>query len=93
MLAFNAGSAPEAEKRMAEAFEADSALAGLQRLRAATVAPQSLSTLGFSENDIPQAVELSLSAIPKNNPLTPTEDNLTMLLRAALEGLDPMEMS
>lgn len=92
VLAFNAGSAPESEKRMAEAFDADSALAGLQLLRTATVAPQSLSTLGFDERDIPQAVELSLSAIPESNPRTPTEDNLTTLFRAALEGRNPLEL-
>ena len=89
VLAFNAGSAPESEKRMAEAFGADSALAGLQRLRAASDAPQSLSSLGFSENDIAEAVELSLGAIPESNPRTPTEDNLSTLLRAALDGRDP----
>ena len=89
VLAFNAGSAPESEKRMAEAFGADSALAGLQRLRSATGAPQSLSSLGFSEKDIAEAAELSLSAIPESNPRTPTKDNLTSLLRAALEGHDP----
>lgn len=89
VLAFNAGSAPESEKRMAEAFGADSALAGLQRLRAASDAPRSLSSLGFSENDIAEAVELSLGAIPESNPRTPTEDNLSTLLHAALEGRDP----
>lgn len=89
VLAFNAPAAGDAEQRMAAAFGAPTALEGLQRLRAAVDAPKALSELGFTTSDIAQAVELSLAAIPANNPREVTTEGLTELLTAALHGSDP----
>ena len=39
--------------------------------------------------DIPEAVEIALAAIPADNPRPVTQQNLTELLTAALNGDDP----
>lgn len=89
VLAFNAADAPEAEQRIAAAFGTETALEGLQTLRAKLNAPKSLQDYGFTVEDIPEAVEISLPAIPANNPREVTSQNLTELLQAALVGDDP----
>lgn len=89
VLAFNATHAPEAEARAAVAFGADTALEGLQQLRAQVDAPQKLADYGFTAENIPQAAEIILEKIPANNPREVTRDNLTALLTAALNGDDP----
>ncbi|MGN6035112.1 maleylacetate reductase [Brevibacterium casei] len=89
VLAFNAPAVPEAETRMAKAFGAPTAVAGLERLREAVGAPRALSGLGFTEADIAEAVDLSLDAIPEDNPRAVTKENLTALLTAALRGDEP----
>ncbi|MCS5479204.1 maleylacetate reductase [Corynebacterium sp. YIM 101645] len=89
VLAFNAPHAPEAETRMAAAFGADTALAGLQRLRTLLDAPRALADYGFTAEGIPTVVEQALAIIPDNNPCEVTADNLTELLTAALNGEDP----
>lgn len=93
VLAFNAPHAPEAEQRAATAFGTDTALEGLQQLRAQVDAPQRLSDYGFTVENIPQAVEIVLEKIPANNPREVTEDNLTQLLTAALNGDDPATLN
>ena len=77
VLAFNAPAAGDAEQRMAAAFGAATALDGLQRLRGAVGAPTALSEFGFSAADVPQAAELSLQAIPANNPRAVTAEGLS----------------
>lgn len=89
VLAYNASHAPEAASRMAAAFDADSALGGLQTLRRKLDAPSRLADYGFTAQDIPQAVEIALPAIPGSNPRPVTEQDLTALLQAALTGEDP----
>lgn len=89
VLAFNAPYAPEAESRMSAAFESDTALAGLQLLRKRLNAPRALADYGFTAAGIPTVVDQALAIIPANNPRTVTEDNLTVLLTAALHGDDP----
>lgn len=89
VLAFNATDAPEAEQRIAAAFGTDTALDGLQVLRAKLNAPRALQDYGFTADGIPEAVEISLPAIPANNPREVTSQNLTELLQAALVGDDP----
>lgn len=89
ILAFNAPGVPDAEARMAEAFDAETAVEGLRRLREAVGAPSALSEIGFSPGDIPEAVDLSLSAIPESNPQPVTRENLTALLTAATNGVQP----
>ncbi|SDR78566.1 maleylacetate reductase [Brevibacterium sandarakinum] len=93
VLAYNAPAAGDAEQRMAGAFGALTALDGLQRLRSAVGAPTALADLGFTSDDIAQAVELSLPAIPANNPRDVTAEGLTALLTAALNGSDPAALN
>ncbi len=89
VLAFNAPSAPDAERRVAAAFEADRAIDGLQELREELDAPWALRDFGFREADIAEAAAAILPAVPPDNPTPVTADNLERLLRAAWEGTDP----
>jgi alcohol dehydrogenase class IV len=90
VLAFNAPAAPEAERRIAEAFGSASAVEGLQRLRRAVDAPRALRDHGFDEADIDDAVHAILEVVPANNPRPVTPDGLRRLLRAAWQGTDPL---
>ena len=83
VLAFNGSAAPEAERRLAAAFGAPSAAAGLATLRSTVDAPVSLRALGMPEDGIPAAAEAVLAAVPASNPAPVTTENLTALLYAA----------
>ena len=89
VLALNAPAVPDLDARMAEAFGADSALAGLQRLRDEVDAPRSLRDLGLAESDLPQAVGPIVEAAPPGNPVPVTSAVVEALLRAAYDGSDP----
>jgi alcohol dehydrogenase class IV len=89
VLSFNAPSAPEAERRIAQAFGSPTAVEGLAALRKVLGAPRALRDHGMPEDGIARAVTAVLGAVPVNNPTPPTEENLTALLRAAWEGSDP----
>ncbi len=93
VLAFNAPYAPGAEQRMAAAFGTQTGLEGLQQLREKVNAPARLSDYGFSADGIPEAVSIVLEKVPANNPREVTEENLTQLLTAALNGDDPAILS
>ncbi|GAB3904039.1 hypothetical protein GCM10027612_71320 [Microbispora bryophytorum subsp. camponoti] len=86
VLAFNAPGAPEAERRMAAAFGAATAVEGLAALRAGVGAPRALKDYGMPEEGITKAVAPIMAALPAGNPTPVTEENLTALLRAAWEG-------
>ena len=86
VLAFNGPSAPEASRRIATALGADDALAGLVDLLRELDAPKALRDYGFTEANIPAAVEAILPAVPPGNPAPVTSDGLAALLRAAWEG-------
>ncbi|MEU7888710.1 maleylacetate reductase [Microbispora bryophytorum] len=86
VLAFNAPGAPEAERRMAAAFGAATAVEGLTALRAEVGAPRALKDYGMPEEGITKAVAPIMAALPAGNPTPVTEENLTALLRAAWEG-------
>jgi maleylacetate reductase len=88
VLAFNAPHAPDAEQRIAAAFGARSAVAGLAALYAEVGAPRALRDYGMPEAGITEAIAPILAAIPAGNPAPVTEASLTALLRAAWEG-DP----
>jgi maleylacetate reductase len=88
VLAFNARSVPDLERRMAAAFDSDSALEGLARLRDQLKAPRALRDFGLRESDIPEAVQAILRVVPEGNPTTVTTTNLEELLHAAWEGRD-----
>ncbi|MCS5480900.1 maleylacetate reductase [Corynebacterium sp. YIM 101645] len=89
VLAFNAPHAPEAERRMAAAFSADTALEGLNRLRDEVNAPRRLSDYGFHPEDAAEAAQIALEIIPPSNPRSVTLKNLTDLLLAVTCGDDP----
>ncbi|MFF9204037.1 maleylacetate reductase [Streptomyces sp. NPDC014986] len=89
VLAFNAPSAPEAERRIAQAFGSPTASEGLAALRKVLDAPRALRDYGMPEDGISRAVAPVLAAVPSDNPTPVTEENLTALLRAAWEGSDP----
>lgn len=89
VLAFNAPSAPEAERRIAAAFGAPTATEGLRALRSTLDAPRALRDYGMPEEGIAKAVEPILAAVPANNPTPVTEENVAALLRSAWEGRDP----
>ncbi|WP_377320159.1 maleylacetate reductase [Pimelobacter simplex] len=89
VLALNAPNAPEADARLAGAFGAPSALAGLEELRRTVGAPRALRDHGFREDQIPGAVAAILPVVPPSNPTPVTTENLTALVRAVWEGADP----
>ncbi len=89
VLALNAPEAPEAEQRIAAAFGSATALDGLQELRRRTNAPRALREVGFTAEQIPDAVAAILPVVPDTNPTPVTADELTRLLRGAQEGTDP----
>ncbi len=85
VLAFNAAAGSRAHvDRLAEVFGAADAVQGLTQLYETVDAPKSLAAIGFTETDIPEAVERILAAAPPSNPATVTETNMTGLLRDAL---------
>ena len=89
VLALNAPSVPELDRRMADAFGADSALAGLLALKDELGAPRSLRDLGLAADDVPRAVQPILDAAPPDNPAPVTPASVEALLRGAWEGKDP----
>jgi alcohol dehydrogenase class IV len=89
VLALNAPAVPRLEQRMAVAFDARSALVGLQRLRERVHAPHALRDYGLRKEDIDPAVDAVLAAAPPDNPTPLTAANLERLLHAAWEGRQP----
>jgi maleylacetate reductase len=86
VLALNA---PAVSDRLAEAFGAASALAGLLSLYGEISAPRDLKGLGLREDDIPAVVRAVLPAVPPSNPVPVTEADLTALLQRAWAGEEP----
>jgi alcohol dehydrogenase class IV len=89
VLALNAPSVPDSERRIAAAFGAPAALDGLRRLREQVRAPRSLREYGLRESDLPAAVDAVLAAVPPGNPTPVTRANLDELLHRAWEGRAP----
>jgi maleylacetate reductase len=94
VLAFNGPAAPDAERRIATAFQgtapgADSALDGLVALKEELNAPRALADYGFTEDSIAEAAEAILPSVPPSNPRQVTAEDLRTLLRAAWSGSDP----
>jgi alcohol dehydrogenase class IV len=86
VLAFNAPSAADGERRIAQAFGSATAGAGLAALRQKLDAPKALKDHGMPEDGIARAVDPILAAVPASNPTPVTAANITALLRAAWEG-------
>lgn len=89
VLAFNASAVPDLDDRIAAAFDAVSAVAGLGALQAELHVPTALKDYGLTEKDISEAVELILPVIPPSNPRPVTADDLRALLHAAYSGARP----
>lgn len=86
VLAANVGGAPEAERRLARAFDAESATAGLAELYADARVPARLADHGFDEARIPEAVAFVLEVAPPSNPVPVTAALVERILRGALAG-------
>jgi maleylacetate reductase len=94
VLALNAPAAPDAERRIATAFNstalnAGGALDGLLALKQELNAPHALADYGFAEDSIPEAADAILPSVPPSNPRPVTAADLRALLRAAWSGADP----
>jgi alcohol dehydrogenase class IV len=89
VLALNGPYAPEAERRLAAAFGAPTALEGLQALRVRLRAPRALRDYGFEESMIRHAAAAILPAVPDSNPADVTTADLERLLHQAYQGVDP----
>lgn len=86
VLAFNVGSAPEAEERIARALGASSAVEGLDSLYASIPATRALADVGYRAESIPESAGLILPLVPPSNPRSVHERDLEGILQAALEG-------
>lgn len=89
VLAYNAPSAPEAERRIAQGLGSATAREGLRALQTRLDAPRALRDYGMPADGIAKAIGPIMAAIPGNNPRTVTEDSLTALLQAAWAGEEP----
>jgi alcohol dehydrogenase class IV len=89
VLALNAPHAPEAERLLAAAFGAGSAVAGLEALRVRVGAPRALRDHGLREDQVTDAAEAVLPQVPPSNPAPVTPESLRRLLHAAWQGADP----
>lgn len=86
VLAFNAPDAPDADRRIAQAFGSTDALSGLLDLRSRLNGPTALKDYGFDGNKSGEAAEIALPSIPPSNPRAVTLENLTDLIHAAWAG-------
>jgi len=87
-MAYNAGAAPEAMRRVARALSAKDGVRGILNLIAAIGAPTALKDIGMPEEGIERAVELAATN-PYYNPAPVKKDALRRLLRNAYEGREP----
>jgi len=87
-MAYNAPSAPEAMRRIAEALGAPDAPTAVFDLVAALPVPHSLAEIGLAEGDLAQAAELA-TAQPYPNPRELARDGIADLLRQAWDGTRP----
>ena len=89
VVAFNAPAAPDAAARIAAALGSIDAVTGLLDLREELDAPRALRAVGLRAQDLPEAVEAVLPAVPASNPRPVDAAALTRLLRAAWAGDPP----
>ncbi|GAB26235.1 maleylacetate reductase [Gordonia polyisoprenivorans NBRC 16320 = JCM 10675] len=88
VVAFNAPHAPDAEKALAAALGAGTALAGLVSLREAVGGPTALRDIGMPESGLTEAVAPIIEAAPPGNPSPVTPEAIGALLRDAWIGKD-----
>jgi alcohol dehydrogenase class IV len=87
-LAYNAGHAPEAMARIAQALGAADAAQGLFDLAAAHGAPTSLRAIGMPQDGLDRAAELAATT-PYPNPRPLERAALRALLQRAFDGARP----
>jgi maleylacetate reductase len=92
VLVLNLPNAPEAEVRIARAFDTTSAYAGVARLRDTLDAPRALRDYGMEESGIAAAAPAILDVVPPGNPTPVTLSTLTRLLHNAWEGAEPDDL-
>jgi alcohol dehydrogenase class IV len=93
VVAHNAPHAPEADRRLAAALGAASALEAVESLRVRLDAPRSLAELGMPEDGIEEAARRVVDTAPADNPGPTDRKHIETLLRAAWEGTDPRSAS
>ncbi|MGW2958926.1 maleylacetate reductase [Streptomyces sp. NPDC001220] len=86
VLAFNVPFAPDAERRLAEAFGSPTAVEGLVGLSDRLGAPRSLRDLGMPRDGVAAVAEAVVAAAPAGNPRPVTLDAVTDLVRNAWEA-------
>lgn len=89
VLAANAPAAPEAERRIAAAFDCQDALGGLVTLREQVQAPRALRDYGLQQDQLSAAAEALVDVVPPTNPRPLAAADLETLLTAAWAGADP----
>ena len=87
-IAYNEAAVPELLAPVAEIFGTETAADGLHEFARAIGAPTALEAFGFTEADIPRAVDVAL-ARPYWNPRALTREGLSVLLSGALTGERP----
>ncbi|PRY04333.1 maleylacetate reductase [Paraburkholderia sp. BL25I1N1] len=88
VVAYQAGAAPHAMRRIAHALEADDAWSGLHALAARLHVPQSLAEIGMPHDGIGRAADLVLQQAYAN-PRTPDYDSIRAMLERAWRGAAP----
>jgi alcohol dehydrogenase class IV len=89
VTALNGAAAPDAEQRIAAAFGAESANAGLEALRTTVGAPRALRDYGMPESGVTAAAEAVVAAAPDRNPAEVTTEVIAQLLADAWRGAPP----
>lgn len=88
-VAINRDAIPDIMARIADALGADDAADGLFDLGRDVGAPAALSAIGMKAEDLDEAVQLCLAAVPANNPAQVSEAMMRQLLSDAFEGNRP----
>jgi alcohol dehydrogenase class IV len=88
VVAYQAGAAPHAMRRIARALGADNAWTGLHALGTRLHVPRSLAEIGMPHEGIGRAAELVLRETYAN-PRTPDHDSIRAMLERAWRGAAP----
>jgi maleylacetate reductase len=86
VAAFNVPAAPEAARLLADAFDADDAVAALAAFYDHLGAPAALRDLGLAEDDLGAAADLVAAAAPASNPRPVDRAAALSILRNAWSG-------
>jgi maleylacetate reductase len=89
VLAFNGGSGGQAMRELAAAFEAETADAGLDGLRAQVGAPSRLSDYGLRADQVTPTAREVVAAVPQGNPRPVSASDVEAIIEAARVGADP----